>query len=380
MTRAQSADLEAYGEIVRRFQDMAYGYAYSILGDFHLAEDAAQEAFIDAYRRLDQLREPAAFPGWFRKICFKHCDRMTRGRCVPTGPLDAGATVASQAAGPAEAAERHEMKDAVLEAIRSLPEGERTATTLFYINGYSQKEIADFLEVPVTTVNNRLHASRKRLKERMMNMVKDELQKNPLPEGFRQRVLTLAQIIATGLGQLFLFHFSNGVRMRTRVDEVVRGDVTGRLLALVCGPTDIYLPNEPQGPRHAESYLLIPDSILTVSATTEAREPVLYERTAASRESEPEPSYTSAPVVQGPLEVMPAGFGFVRFGKRRQPYAYRDEQGQKQIRHAVPEDIFVSVGLIQKHGLKTGDQVECSVRSRIGSERFRSAVTVKRAS
>jgi len=43
---AQAGDLEAFGKIVRQFQDMAVGYAYSILGDFHLAEDAAQEAFI----------------------------------------------------------------------------------------------------------------------------------------------------------------------------------------------------------------------------------------------------------------------------------------------------------------------------------------------
>lgn len=50
--RARAGDLDAYREIVRRFQDMAYGYAYAMLGDFHLAQDAAQEAFIQAYRDL----------------------------------------------------------------------------------------------------------------------------------------------------------------------------------------------------------------------------------------------------------------------------------------------------------------------------------------
>ena len=68
------------------------------------------------------------------------------------------------------------MKDVVLAAIQALPEKERVVTTLFYINGYSQNEIADFLEVPVTTVNSRLHYSRKRLKERLFTMVKDDLQ------------------------------------------------------------------------------------------------------------------------------------------------------------------------------------------------------------
>ena len=68
---SQANDLKAYGQIVRRFQDMAYGFAYSILGDFHLAEDVAQEAFIEAFRQLPQLEKPAAFPSWFRKIVFK---------------------------------------------------------------------------------------------------------------------------------------------------------------------------------------------------------------------------------------------------------------------------------------------------------------------
>jgi len=47
---------------------MAYAYAYAMLGDFYLAEDAAQRAFISAWRKLGQLRQPEAFPGWFRRV------------------------------------------------------------------------------------------------------------------------------------------------------------------------------------------------------------------------------------------------------------------------------------------------------------------------
>ncbi len=175
VVRAQAGDLDAYGQVVRRFQDMAYGYAYALLGDFHLAEDAAQEAFIQAYRDLGKLDAPTAFPGWFRRIVLKYCERLTRRKRIATVPLESARGVTSDRPGPAEKAERREMADRVLEAIRSLPENERTATTLFYINGYSQKDIAEFLEVPVTTVNNRLHTSRKRLKERMIAMVAEEL-------------------------------------------------------------------------------------------------------------------------------------------------------------------------------------------------------------
>jgi len=62
---ARAGDLAAFSGIVRKFQDMGYGCAYAILGDFHLAEDVTQEAFIEAYRNLPKLRSAAAFPAWF---------------------------------------------------------------------------------------------------------------------------------------------------------------------------------------------------------------------------------------------------------------------------------------------------------------------------
>ena len=91
VARAREGEAEAFSVLVRRFQDMAVGYGYSILHDFQLAEDAAQEAFFEAYRTLPKLREPAAFAGWFRRIVFKQCDRITRRRVVTTVPLDAAA-------------------------------------------------------------------------------------------------------------------------------------------------------------------------------------------------------------------------------------------------------------------------------------------------
>ncbi|MHC4716683.1 MAG: RNA polymerase sigma factor [Planctomycetota bacterium] len=187
--RARRGDLDAYGLIVGRLQDMAFGYAYSLIGDFHLAEDATQEAFIAAYCRLDTLREPAAFAGWLRRIVFTRCDRLTRSRKLATVPWDAaGHDVAAEGA-PDEAAEKREMRQAVLRAIRSLPDHERTATTLYYINGYSQNDIARFLEVPVTTVRGRLHSARRRLKGRMMAMVKETLESRRPGDAAREAVI-----------------------------------------------------------------------------------------------------------------------------------------------------------------------------------------------
>lgn len=88
VTRVQRGDRDAFETIVRRFQDMAVGYGYAVLGDMAMAEDAAQEAFINAYRDLPALREPAAFPGWFRQIVFKHIDRTRRKLRAGQVPLE----------------------------------------------------------------------------------------------------------------------------------------------------------------------------------------------------------------------------------------------------------------------------------------------------
>jgi RNA polymerase sigma factor (sigma-70 family) len=192
--RACAGDLDAYGQIVGRFQDMAYGCAYAVVGDFHLAQDVAQVAFLEAYRSLDKLQDAQAFPGWFRRIVLHSCNRLTRRRQPDVVGMETLADVAATSPEPAKEAGVQEMKDKVLAAIRALPEHERMVTTLFYINGYSQEEIAGFLEVPVTTVKNRLHTSRGRLKERMMNMVADEMKSHPLPEQFPKRIRLLLEL------------------------------------------------------------------------------------------------------------------------------------------------------------------------------------------
>ena len=194
VVRAQTGDRAAYDDIVRRFQDMAVGYASSLLGDFHAAEDAAQEAFVGAWTELPKLREPEAFPGWFRRMVFMRCSRFQRRRhpvverageeVLPMAPVDPGEELASR-----------DEKGWVLAAVGRLPEEERMATMLFYISAYSHSEIAVFLGLSVATVNNRLRSARKQLQEEAMQMAKEELSgQAPSRDGrFAERVASLLQ-------------------------------------------------------------------------------------------------------------------------------------------------------------------------------------------
>ena len=106
VVRAQTGDQWAYEAIYDRFQQMALAYAYSILGDYDLAEDARQDAFVSAYCDLLTLREPAAFPGWLRQIVHKHSVELIRRRKTITVPLIDLPEIPSAAPTPADALER----------------------------------------------------------------------------------------------------------------------------------------------------------------------------------------------------------------------------------------------------------------------------------
>ena len=160
---AQEGDEAAYTVLTQRFQGMARGYAFQYLKDYHLAEDAVQEAFLEMHRCLSSLREPAAFPGWFRRIMFKNCDRMTRGKRIQTVPLDCAAEASAATPGPDDAAEAHEARIDVTEALDRLPAHERIVAVLFHVHGYSHKDISAFLDIPISTVKNRVGSSRHRL-------------------------------------------------------------------------------------------------------------------------------------------------------------------------------------------------------------------------
>ncbi len=388
--KVRAGDLEAYGRIVRHFQDMAYGYAYSRLGDFHLAEDAVQEAFILAYRRLKDLKTPKGFAGWFRRIVVTVCLQSRRRKKVQATSLTDAFNVRAQIPRPDQAAEVREMSEEVLRAVRNLPEHQRVATTLYYINGYSEKDISKFLEVPVTTVKKRLHDSRAALKERMLGMVKKEVKKHSLSRDFTRKVLTLVELMEAGVGKYFKFEFANGVRVYTRVDRVVRDDKQFHFL--LCGPTDVLCQGKEE--VHVDSFVIIPSRVMTVAEIwkkidprlAQGKRPVRYGLSEAEGAAyvdktmygpmheiiEPEglkagkeKKIRRLPQIIGPLEIIenspPHAYGFIRADKKK---------------GSAPADIYVPITLILKHCLKPSDVIKCTWRKAVGNERYPSAIEI----
>jgi RNA polymerase sigma factor (sigma-70 family) len=199
---------EAFCELVGIFQDMAYACAYAVLGDFCLAQDAAQESFISAWQKLGQLREPEAFPGWFRRIHL----RATW--------LESGLNVPSAYPNPQMAIERDELTKAVFRAIKNLSQKERMVVVLFYIREHSQIDISAFLELPLTTVAKRLYSARVRLRGMLM-----EGFKNDLAAHRPSRNQTFAQKVQAGIYDEYIGQYRFDLRPELVVAIKREGDM-----------------------------------------------------------------------------------------------------------------------------------------------------------
>jgi RNA polymerase sigma factor (sigma-70 family) len=187
--RARHGDARAFEALVRLLQDAAVGYAWGILRDRARAEEAAQEAFLEAYLRLAELEEPSAFAPWLRAIVRSKCARMTRRKELPSARLNI-LEVAAPEPNPLEQRMHAEERRDLLRALEGLTEDERTVVTLFYMAEIDQAQIAGFLAVPVSIVKNRLYRARKRLKGLLMSDLERELkQQRPSRDGrFERRV------------------------------------------------------------------------------------------------------------------------------------------------------------------------------------------------
>jgi RNA polymerase sigma factor (sigma-70 family) len=186
--RAQAGDVKAFVQLTRSYQHLAFGSALALVHDLQQAEDIVQEAFLAAWSALPRLAEAAAFPSWLRGIVRHQAYRVLRRRYLEAAPLDEGSEVASEAPTPDRRLEQRREAAAALAAITELPESLREPATLFYVHECSYQDIALFLGIPATTVNNRLHRARSMLQQRIPTMTENTLRPHGLSDDFANRI------------------------------------------------------------------------------------------------------------------------------------------------------------------------------------------------
>ena len=174
--RARQGKLDAYNQLVLRYQGLAYGVAHRMLGDSDSAADATQDSFIKAYRRLEQYHgRGTAFRSWLMRIVVNTCYDMLRSRRrhserIVSYDLDCGDDDwSSNLRDPGERPEEYVLhrEDAtrIQAAIEALPADQRAVLILSDIEGLPYNEIADITGVPVGTVKSRLSRARARARE-----------------------------------------------------------------------------------------------------------------------------------------------------------------------------------------------------------------------
>lgn len=164
LARLRRRDEQAFRELVARYEGLVRAYATGILGDRHEAEDAAQECFIRAYRRLGAFRGDATLQTWLLRICRNHClDRLRARPSVELVELRADLVEGASDTTAAGAAMRVD-RERLVSALGALPEALQQAVVLRELRGLSYEEVASTLDVPIGTVRSRLSTARAHLR------------------------------------------------------------------------------------------------------------------------------------------------------------------------------------------------------------------------
>lgn len=172
--RALSGDPEAFGEIVRRWERRIFALAFGMLGREEDARDATQETFLAAFRNLRGFRGDAKVSSWLHRIAVNQCitrqrrakvrgetaleDEAEKNAAVFAMPLDAS---------PARTAETVERSQAVRRAVSSLPPDLRQVVVMKEFEELTFQQIADVLEIPLSTVKSRLYTALRQLQMRL---------------------------------------------------------------------------------------------------------------------------------------------------------------------------------------------------------------------
>jgi len=168
-----SADREAFTELVHRYERELYSYLRRYLGDAPMAEDAFQTSFLQVHLKCDQFDEGRKFRPWLYTIATNQAiDAQRRNKRHKSVSLDRNTrpegsddvrTLMDLLTSKEPAPERHldaaQQRDWVRQAVAALPDGLREAVNLVYYQGLKYREAADILDIPVGTVKSRLHSA-----------------------------------------------------------------------------------------------------------------------------------------------------------------------------------------------------------------------------
>jgi len=171
--RAQAGDRAAYGELVQSFQPMVYALAMLRLRNAVDAQELTQEVFVHALRKLGQLQEPAAFPGWLRQIAVRMAsNRLSRRGPIRWGEDEAMANLPAAGVSPLEDLIRAERRAELYRGLAQLKASDRATLVSFYIRGRSLREMSKEQAAPIGTIKRRLHVARRRLRRQLERALK----------------------------------------------------------------------------------------------------------------------------------------------------------------------------------------------------------------
>ena len=166
--RAQAGCRASFGELVEQFETTVYSIALRRLRNATEAAELTQDVFVQAMRKLDQLREPERFPGWLRRITVRLAINRSvrRPPVIAQDPMTFGA-VHSDTQTPLEELMTGERKEQVIGGLKRLRDLDRRTLMAFYFEGQSLIEMSDQFHSPVGTIKRRLHTARNRLRQEL---------------------------------------------------------------------------------------------------------------------------------------------------------------------------------------------------------------------
>ena len=193
---------EAFSPLVKKYQKGVHALAWRKVGDFHIAQELTQDAFLKAYRQLRTLKDHNAFSGWLYVIVARECLDWLRKNRIPMESLDTAdsnevdkVSYSQYVAEKQEAEADETRREVVKELLKKLPESERTVMTLHYLGEMTIKAISEFLGVSQNTVKSRLSRARNRLRKEE-DVIQQNLGSFQLPDNLADNIMQEVSRIA----------------------------------------------------------------------------------------------------------------------------------------------------------------------------------------